>query len=98
MIELEEPKPHSAAPRLLLTACASSSCADDMAHKKLTFPNAAAEDMEGFGVAAACRLANTPLTIIRGISNQVGDRDCQSWKIAEAMIAAVALVEEILEP
>ena len=40
-----------------------------------------AEDMEGFAVATACRLANVPLSIIRGISNVAGDRDHRRWEI-----------------
>ncbi len=82
------------APRLLLTVCAASQSSADVMLKLKAFPAAVAEDMEGFAVAAACQLAGVPLTIVRGISNRAGDRMIQNWKIADAMVAAAALVEE----
>jgi futalosine hydrolase len=54
-------------------------------------PGAAAEDMEGFGVAIACALARLPCTIVRGISNAVGERDHARWRIGEALAAARTL-------
>lgn len=50
----------------------------------------AAEDMEGFAVALACRIAGVPLSIVRGISNEAGDRNHAAWQIAPA-IDAVAM-------
>jgi len=52
-------------------------------------PIIAAEDMEGFGVAIACRIMNVRLSIVRGISNRAGDRNHAGWQIETAM-AAVA--------
>jgi futalosine hydrolase len=60
-------------------------------------PAAVAEDMEGFAVALACRLAGVPLTIIRGISNTAGDRDHARWRVPEALAAAAALSLQTLE-
>ena len=57
---------------LLLTACAASATAGDVAARGTAFPAATAEDMEGFGVALACRLHGVPLAIVRGISNAAG--------------------------
>ena len=82
---------------LLLTACAASASPDDVARRMRLFPAAAAEDMEGFGVALACRLAGVPLTIIRGISNAAGDRDHARWRVPEALAAAAALALRTLE-
>jgi futalosine hydrolase len=48
--------------------------------------------MEGFGVAVACRLANVPLTIVRGISNRAGDRDHSKWNIAGSLDQAMHLI------
>lgn len=73
---------------LLLTACAASAGQDDVAARMRTVPDAVAEDMEGFGVALACRLAGVPLDIVRGISNDAGDRTTSSWRITEALRAA----------
>ncbi len=88
----------SSTPRLLLSTCAASSSLEEVALKLNKFPTAAAEDMEGFSVAAACRLAGIPLQIVRGISNQAGDRDHRHWEIDQAMQAAVSLVAEMIHP
>lgn len=88
----------TAAPRagLLLSACSvSASEADAIARLRL-FPDAAAEDMEGFAVAAACRLGGVPLEIVRGISNTAGDRDLSHWQIDAACRAAAAVAATIL--
>jgi futalosine hydrolase len=82
---------------LLLTACAASACEDDAALRRAMFPAARAEDMEGFGVALACRLAGIPLDIVRGISNAAGDRDTGRWQIEPALAAAAELTRGILE-
>ena len=57
----------------------------------------AAEDMEGFAVAMACALNETPLRIVRGISNEVGDREPANWRIPLALGAARELAMEVLE-
>ena len=82
---------------LLLTVCAASATAEDVARRTKLFPAAVAEDMEGFAVALACRLAGVPLTIIRGISNTAGDRDHSRWRVPEALAAAAALASQALE-
>jgi futalosine hydrolase len=83
---------------LLLTACAASATAGDAAARRRLFPDAAAEDMEGFGVALACRLEGVPLEIVRGISNTAGDRDTARWRVAEAVAAAARVVTRLVEP
>ena len=82
--------------RLLLTACAASASPDDVAERRQAFPEAIAEDMEGFGVAAACRMAGVPLTIIRGISNRAGNRDVATWQIPQALAAAGDVAARLL--
>ena len=81
----------------LLTVCAASACHAEAAHRRRLFPAAVAEDMEGFGVAAACRMAGVPLTIIRGISNQAGNREVSSWKIPAALAAAGIAARQLLK-
>lgn len=81
---------------LLLSACAASASDDDVRSRLALFPDAVAEDMEGFAVAAACRLAGIPLDIVRGISNTAGDRDHSRWQIEAACRAAAALAAAIL--
>jgi futalosine hydrolase len=55
-------------------------------------PIVVAEDMEGFGVAMACRIAGVPISIVRGISNCAGDRDFSGWKTAESLGAVATLL------
>lgn len=55
----------------------------------------AAEDMEGFAVALACRIAGVPLSIVRGISNEAGDRNHAAWQITPAMEAVAKQLMEI---
>ena len=73
---------------LLLTTCAASDSAQHAATRRARFEEALAEDMEGFAVALACALARTPLSIVRGASNVVGDREPSSWRIPAALSAA----------
>jgi futalosine hydrolase len=81
---------------LLLTVCAAAACAEDVRLRKQTFPDAAAEDMEGFAVALACRLRGVPVDIVRGISNTAGDRDTSRWQVAAALEAAGRLARQIM--
>ncbi len=48
---------------------------------------AAAEAMEGFGVAEAAAVHGVPLLEIRTISNAVGPRDRAAWRVPEALAA-----------
>ena len=80
---------------LLLTVCAASADPAQAADRHARF-DAAAEDMESFGVALACRAADTPLTVARGVSNRAGERDTSAWCIDEALQAARELALELL--
>lgn len=80
---------------LLVSVTAASADNQEATEKLSCFPNALAEDMEGFGVAMACQLCQVPLTIIRGFSNWVGDRDHKNWKVSEAMENACKLLIEL---
>jgi futalosine hydrolase len=81
---------------LLLSACAASADDADVRSRLQLFPDAEAEDMEGFAVAAACRLAGVPLDIVRGISNTAGDRDTSRWRVDDACRAAAELAVMLL--
>jgi futalosine hydrolase len=48
-------------------------------------PRAAAEGMEGFGVAEAAAAHSLPCVEIRAISNVVGPRDRAAWRIGAAL-------------
>lgn len=73
---------------LLLSVTSVSSSAEEAQSKLKMYPTAAAEDMECFAVAVACRLAGVPLTCIRGISNRAGERDKAQWRISDAITSA----------
>lgn len=83
---------------LLLLSCASASGSIGEVHQKIAkYPLAKAEDMEGFGVATACRLTDTPVKIVRGISNQAGNRDKTQWQIHRALQAAIETTQRLLD-
>jgi futalosine hydrolase len=75
-------------PALLLTTCAASASPEQARTRRARHPLALAEDMEGFAVALACALAGVPVSIVRGVSNVVGDRDPSHWRIPAALSAA----------
>ncbi|MBB5174284.1 futalosine hydrolase [Texcoconibacillus texcoconensis] len=62
-------------------------------------PYATAEAMEGFGVATAAEQMNIPYMEVRAISNPVGPRNRDAWKIEEALSAltvASSTLSEVL--
>lgn len=60
------------------------------------FPGVIAEGMEGFGVACAAKLYNIPCIEIRAISNDVGPRDRENWRIKEAL-DVLTIVSSLIE-
>lgn len=80
----------------LLTVCAAAGGAGDVEARLERRPGAVAEDMEGFGVALAGRMAGVPVRVVRGISNEAGDRDVARWRIDDAMAAAATIAREVL--
>ena len=95
-LALDAPEDETDSP-LLLTTCAASDGPELAAERRKRFPEASAEDMEGFGVALACRLNGVPLAIVRGISNEVGDRTPANWRIPSALSEARRRAVELLE-
>ncbi|MEO2094659.1 MAG: futalosine hydrolase [bacterium] len=87
---------------LLLTSCAATANEAVLARRRAAFDGDSkqgpfCEDMEGFGVALACALACVPLRIVRGVSNEVGDRDPAHWRIPAALDAARCLANTLIE-
>ncbi|MCE3015522.1 MAG: futalosine hydrolase [Pirellula sp.] len=83
----------------LVSVLAASATPTEAAWRRSRFPLGKAEDMEGFGVAVSCRLANVPLTIVRGISNRAGDRDHTNWNIEGSLKQAMLLIlQKALQP
>lgn len=60
-------------------------------------PGATAEAMEGYGVAVAANDRGVPILEIRAISNPVGPRDRNSWRMEEALNALEAASSVLLE-
>lgn len=82
--------------RQLLTCCSASGCPEDVSLKTHHFPNAIAEDMEAFGVAMAASLMEIPVQVVRGISNEAGDRRLSEWNINESLESAAELVLRLI--
>lgn len=62
-------------------------------------PGATAEAMEGYGVAMAALEYGVPILEIRAVSNVVGPRDRDSWRIKEALTSlesASKILQEVL--
>ncbi len=51
------------------------------------YPDAVSEAMEGFGVATAAAQAGLPFGELRAISNLIGPRNRQAWRIGAALAA-----------
>jgi futalosine hydrolase len=66
----------------LSTVTGTAETADQLAKR---FPQAVSEGMEGYGVAEAAKQQGVPVVEIRAISNMVGPRDRESWRITEAL-------------
>lgn len=60
-------------------------------------PGAAAEAMEGYGVALAARDYGLPILEIRAVSNLVGPRNRSAWRIKEALEVLEAAGSVLLE-
>ncbi|MED4752684.1 futalosine hydrolase [Brevibacillus choshinensis] len=62
-------------------------------------PGAAAEAMEGYGVAVAAQDVGVPVLEIRAVSNAIGPRDKSAWRIKDALAAleaASSVLREVL--
>nr|WP_281890917.1 futalosine hydrolase [Paenibacillus sp. YYML68] len=83
----------------VLTVTTATGTAQTAARLAKRVPGAAAEAMEGYGVAVAAQAAGIPVLELRAISNAVGPRDRSAWRIPEALRtleAAAAALKEVL--
>lgn len=74
----------------VLTASAATGTAATAHARAARTPGAAAEGMEGFGVAVAAQTLGLPMLELRAISNAVGPRDRAAWQIGRALDALAA--------
>lgn len=83
----------------ILTVSTVTGTAATAAELTKRIPKATAEAMEGFGVAYAAACSGIPFLEIRAISNPVGPRDRDAWKIEEALdqlTSASSVLQEVL--
>ncbi|NJP31157.1 futalosine hydrolase [Micromonospora thermarum] len=59
-------------------------------------PDAVAEAMEGYGVAVAAAHAGLPFVELRTVSNPVGPRDRDAWRLREALAALTEAAPALL--
>ncbi|MEU8957345.1 futalosine hydrolase [Streptomyces sp. NPDC048518] len=71
----------------VLTVSTVTGSADRANELRRRHPRALAEAMEGFGVAEAAALHGLPVLEIRAVSNPVGPRDRDAWRIGDALAA-----------
>ncbi|WP_261381460.1 futalosine hydrolase [Paenibacillus cremeus] len=81
----------------VLTLSTVTGTADTATELAQRVPGAAAEAMEGFGVAEAARKHGLPVLELRAISNPVGPRDRAAWRIGEALAALEAAIKVLKE-
>ncbi|WP_405389346.1 futalosine hydrolase [Streptomyces sp. NBC_01102] len=74
-----------AVPGPVLTVSTVTGSAARTAALLAAHPGAVAEAMEGFGVAEAAARLGVPVLEIRAVSNTVGPRDRDAWRIGEAL-------------
>jgi futalosine hydrolase len=83
----------------VLTVATVTGTAERAAELAARHPGAAAEGMEGFGVAEAAAAHGVPVLEVRAISNPVGPRDRAAWRIPAALRAltgAFVRIEPVL--
>jgi futalosine hydrolase len=82
----------------VLTVATATGTAGTAADLAARFPDAVAEGMEGAGVAAAAQHHGVPFGEIRAVSNLVGPRQRDAWRIPDALAALGRAVAAIVSP
>ncbi|MFI7577498.1 futalosine hydrolase [Micromonospora sp. NPDC049497] len=75
-------------PVLTVTTVTGTATSTDELRRR--HPDAVAEAMEGYGVAVAAAHAGVPFVELRTISNPIGPRDRDAWRLREALEALTA--------
>jgi futalosine hydrolase len=79
----------------LLSVAEAAATTADAATRARRYPEALAEEMEGYAVAVAASLFGVPLRIVRGASNRAGDRNHAGWRMGDALAAVRTRVREL---
>ncbi|MEU4474393.1 futalosine hydrolase [Micromonospora sp. NPDC023888] len=77
----------AATPGPVLTVSTVTGTAASTEELRRRHPEAVAEAMEGYGVAVAATQAGVPFAELRTISNPIGPRDRDAWRLREALTA-----------
>ncbi|UQX89119.1 futalosine hydrolase [Jatrophihabitans telluris] len=80
----------------ILTVSTVTGSAERAAELLTSHPAAVAEAMEGIGVYLAAARAELPFAELRAISNPVGPRDRDRWRMADALTALTAAFDAVL--
>ncbi|WP_423805272.1 futalosine hydrolase [Paenibacillus illinoisensis] len=90
---------HAVSGGTAVTVSTATGTAETAAELLRRVPDATAEGMEGFGVATAAKQFGVPALELRAISNAVGPRDRDAWRIKDALDAlqaASSIFREVL--
>lgn len=90
---------HAVSGGTAVTVSTATGTAETAAELLRRVPDATAEGMEGFGVATAAKQFGVPALELRAISNAVGPRDRDAWRIKDALDAlqaASSILREVL--
>jgi futalosine hydrolase len=71
----------------VLTVCTTTGTAETAASRLARHPQAVAEAMEGFAVGIAAKQAGASFAELRTISNPVGPRDRDAWRLSDGLAA-----------
>ncbi|WP_211746964.1 futalosine hydrolase [Paenibacillus sp. Marseille-Q4541] len=94
VLQGQETKVHTGPILTVSTTTGSKSMADELQKR---VPGATAESMEGFGVGTAAAHFGVPVVEIRAISNVVGPRDRDAWRIPDALKALTLASSKLSE-
>lgn len=78
----------TAGPVLTVSTVTGTTASTDELRRR--HPEAVAEAMEGYGVAVAAAQAGVPFAELRTISNPIGPRNRDAWRLREALAALTA--------
>jgi futalosine hydrolase len=81
----------------LLSVAAAAGSPEMARARRRRHPDALAEEMEGYAVARAAKLARVKLAILRAVCNVAGDRDHAGWRMGEALRRCRDLVRRWIE-
>ncbi|EZH65070.1 hypothetical protein DH09_15600 [Bacillaceae bacterium JMAK1] len=80
---------------MIITKSTVTGTDEEAKRLQVRYDDAVAEGMEGFGVATAAKEFGVPVLEIRAISNYIGKRERDKWKIKEALASLKQVMEVV---